>query len=322
VLSVRLTDERDPFFLFHASVSEDDFAALKAEQGLLVDFADFPARLVQLLGLCGASAVASDEDAHGKFVLVLRSAGSQPAGALRPATATAPASPPTLNLVETNSFKHLVHLTLRLVPSNDEELKSYLASCLRTLREQVADLSTRLQHSTQSSAAEITRLRQSSSDSERTLERMQSEHAAQLAQLRADHSVAVSTMRDSANQERAQAAAAWEQERAALHARSEEQQRTLALQLSQAQLAIQRLTAERNTSEERLQAQSARAEELQAQLVNIKAQNERLQASGAEQEKQLGDLKIAAAQTSVRIAALSQELSDKEQVCCDSCSRC
>lgn len=39
-----------------------------------------------------------------------------------------------LNIIETNPFKHLTHLSLRFVPGNDAEVKKYLADCLKKLK--------------------------------------------------------------------------------------------------------------------------------------------------------------------------------------------
>jgi hypothetical protein len=54
VLRVEVTDDDgvDPFFLFLWSVSEEEFHELKAQQRLLVDFASFPANLIELLECC------------------------------------------------------------------------------------------------------------------------------------------------------------------------------------------------------------------------------------------------------------------------------
>lgn len=40
-------------------------------------------------------------------------------------------SPALLNVVETNPFKHLTHLSLKLLPGNDVEIKKFLAGCLK-----------------------------------------------------------------------------------------------------------------------------------------------------------------------------------------------
>lgn len=37
----------------------------------------------------------------------------------------------TLNVVETNPFKHLIHLSLNVLPGNDEAIKTFLSDCLR-----------------------------------------------------------------------------------------------------------------------------------------------------------------------------------------------
>ena len=52
----------------------------------------------------------------------------------------------TLNVVETNPFKHLVHLSLRFLPGNDKEIKKYLANCLLSLKVQDTHLDNRGRH--------------------------------------------------------------------------------------------------------------------------------------------------------------------------------
>ena len=56
-LRVYLLNEADLTFLHSLEVSEEDFSALKAEQGILVDFGSFPAKLVSLLEKCIAARV-------------------------------------------------------------------------------------------------------------------------------------------------------------------------------------------------------------------------------------------------------------------------
>ncbi len=56
-LRVYLLNEADLTFLHSLEVSEEDFSALKAEQGILVDFGSFPAKLISLLEKCIAARV-------------------------------------------------------------------------------------------------------------------------------------------------------------------------------------------------------------------------------------------------------------------------
>lgn len=51
-LLIKLTDDIDPYFLFSLSISEEDFQSLKVQQGLLIDFASFPQKFIDLLNLC------------------------------------------------------------------------------------------------------------------------------------------------------------------------------------------------------------------------------------------------------------------------------
>ena len=39
-----------------------------------------------------------------------------------------------LNIVETNPFKHLTHLSLKFVPGSDADVKKHLADCLKQLK--------------------------------------------------------------------------------------------------------------------------------------------------------------------------------------------
>ncbi|KAK2149873.1 hypothetical protein LSH36_433g02018 [Paralvinella palmiformis] len=119
-LVVTLTDETDLFFLYSLKLTEEDFQSLKTQQGLLVDFGAFPQRFISLLDLC----IKEEHSDCPKFVLHLISNG------------TSNTSTANLNVIETNPFKHLTHLTLKLLPGTDGDIKKYLAQCLKTLKTQ------------------------------------------------------------------------------------------------------------------------------------------------------------------------------------------
>lgn len=40
----------------------------------------------------------------------------------------------TLNVIETNPFKHLTHLSLKFIPGTDSDIKKYLADCLKQFK--------------------------------------------------------------------------------------------------------------------------------------------------------------------------------------------
>ena len=55
ILRILLSSEEDLQFLYTLEVSEEDFQALKAEQGILVDFENFPGKVMTLLQKCAAA---------------------------------------------------------------------------------------------------------------------------------------------------------------------------------------------------------------------------------------------------------------------------
>lgn len=44
----------------------------------------------------------------------------------------------SLNIIETNPFKHLIHLSLKLVEGSDSDVKTYLATCIKSLKVSLA----------------------------------------------------------------------------------------------------------------------------------------------------------------------------------------
>jgi spindle assembly abnormal protein 6 len=103
VLRIHVSSEEDPYFLHTLEVTEDEFQSLKAEQGILVDFASFPGKIISLLERCIASQAA--DMPRFQAVLAVRAADSG------------------LKIVETNDFKQLPHITLAFRPGNDFTVK-------------------------------------------------------------------------------------------------------------------------------------------------------------------------------------------------------
>ncbi|XP_047141307.1 spindle assembly abnormal protein 6 homolog isoform X1 [Hydra vulgaris] len=127
-LQIRLTNDEDLFFLQSLTVNEEDFQVLKNEQGLLIDFNSFPKKFIDLLELC----IAEQSNSLPRFSLHLSIGISSTI------------SQSCLEVVETNPFKHLVHLSLKFLPAKNEELKAYLVDCLKKLKGENALLQNKL----------------------------------------------------------------------------------------------------------------------------------------------------------------------------------
>jgi spindle assembly abnormal protein 6 len=152
VLRCRLTDEEDPFLLFTLDLNEEEFAPLKHEQRLLIDFTAFPTKLVELLEHCHEAASQHDprcvpaptthRAAPGSPRFPARcSALSANAGhRLRRfiATLVSSAAGGVLSVVETNNFRQLYHISLQLRAGNDNEIKRYLAGRVKSFKVRAA----------------------------------------------------------------------------------------------------------------------------------------------------------------------------------------
>ena len=124
VLRCQLTDESDPFFLFTLDVSEEDFAQVKLDQRLLIDFAAFPGKLVELLEHCREAS--KQESARFIATLVATNGGGM------------------FSVVETNNFRQLYHISLQLRAGNDVAIKRYLAAKLKDFKARNSGLDSEL----------------------------------------------------------------------------------------------------------------------------------------------------------------------------------
>lgn len=124
-LSLRLTDEQDPLFLYELDLNLTSFAKLKAEQQLRVDFGGFAAKFSELVDLA-----CFKEDKFPRFTIKLEKLEGNRL---------------LFKLSEVNEFKELDHLVLFFTAANDERLKTYLASLVSSARSENKDMSFKLE---------------------------------------------------------------------------------------------------------------------------------------------------------------------------------
>lgn len=100
-LRFQLSDEADPFFYYWTEIDEESFQALKNEQCIMVDFSTFPSKVVEMLEASKSSSF--------ECRLIVTASSSR------------------FEIVETNAFKKIVHLSLNVAHGDDAEVKKYLA---------------------------------------------------------------------------------------------------------------------------------------------------------------------------------------------------
>lgn len=198
-LLFEITDDNDLLFYHSLVLGEADFHTLKSEQRLLVDFQSFPAQLVELLRRC--------VEANGQPSTNLPCAGDGPRMLARLECSASGES--ILSIVESNQFRELIHISLKLRQGTDESVKRHLAGKLRSCRSDKADLAQRL-HTCEEAlgqsrrqvdefAARVRVIGEERTHLERSLE---STHQRELTELKTEHSRAVAEIQRAANEEK------------------------------------------------------------------------------------------------------------------------
>uniref|UniRef100_A0A673IFA6 Spindle assembly abnormal protein 6 homolog n=1 Tax=Sinocyclocheilus rhinocerous TaxID=307959 RepID=A0A673IFA6_9TELE len=267
-LVVRLTDDSDFYFLYNLVISEEDFQSLKVQQGLLIDFTSFPQKFIGLLEQC----ISEQDKENPRFLLQLTSASS-----------AFDRSPSNLNIVETNAFKHLTHLSLKLLPGSDTDIKKYLATCLSTVKEEKQQLEQKLRKTEEDLTRQLNYAQQVShiQDSRCIQARLQQQNE----QLR--------------------------QELEASHHRSTQQLQTKASELETANRELIDKKYKSDSTIRDLKAKLASLEEecqrSKQQVLSLRRENSTLDTECHEKERLVNQLQT-------RVAVFEQEIKDKEQL--------
>ncbi|XP_067839314.1 spindle assembly abnormal protein 6 homolog isoform X1 [Heptranchias perlo] len=298
-LTIRLTDDTDPFFLYNLTIGEEDFQSLKNQQGLLVEFSAFPQRFIELLDQC----IREQSKEVPRFMLQLVTQS--------PALDRMPAS---LNIIETNPFKHLTHLSLKLLPGNDSDVKKYLAICLQNVKMENSSLQERLHRTEEDLTKRLSITQQTLAEKSKELDRLRNEWATHTNLLANKHSQEVTTEREKALQARTQYHHQWEQQKKDTEAAHSQTVQHLESRLAEMEVINKDLTERKYKSESSIRELKAKVsgmeEECQRskqEVLSLRRENATLDAECHEKEKLLNQLRT-------RTAVLEQEVKDKEQM--------
>ncbi|KAG1691042.1 hypothetical protein DVH05_027325 [Phytophthora capsici] len=333
VMRVEITDDDgvDPYFLYLWSVSEEEFHELKAQQRLLVDFASFPANLIELLQCClkDSKKIAKEEEEKEQENEELaeeeatttakrgsidaqhsRSAGPVPLSYLAVLNTSDSNGQSVFSIVETNPFKQLTHLSLRFFPGDDAAIKAYLAARLAQVGASRNLLSTSLKQTTaelQSTQKSEASLQQQLSalgyEAESTLSQEKMKYAEELENQRKAAADALKRREDELNAKIDALVERYEKEIQVLKAAAEASDtkvQELSREKYQNEMQIDHLRAQ---SQDLSQGRSA----LSGEVEELRTQNKELDQKVFQQEKQINALQV-------RADALQQQLADKEDV--------
>ncbi|NWH51018.1 SAS6 protein, partial [Fregata magnificens] len=287
-LAVRLTDDTDPFFLYNLVISEEDFQSLKSQQGLLVDFSAFPQKFIDLLQQC----IQEQNKDIPRFLLQLVSSAS-----------VLDHTPVSLNVVETNPFKHLTHLSLKFLPGNDAEIKKFLASCLKCLKEDKMMLEEKLRKTEEDLTRQLSYTQQSLSEKSRELDKLKNEWTSELT-----------NEKERALQAQAQYQQQHEQQKKELENLHQKSIQQLQNRLSELEVINKDLTERRYKGDSTVRELKAKlsgiedeCQRAKQEVLSLRRENTTLDAECHEKEKLINQLQT-------RVAVLEQEIKDKDQL--------
>ncbi|XP_035504148.1 spindle assembly abnormal protein 6 homolog isoform X2 [Scophthalmus maximus] len=297
-LLVRLTDDLDSYFLFNLSISEEDFQSLKVQQGLLIDFASFPQKFIDLLNLC----YSEQESDNPRFLLHLSYQSAVLEG------------PANFSVVETNAFKHLNHLSLRLVQGSDKEIKDYLAVCLSSLKAEKQALETKLKKTEDDLSRQLSYAQQTLSEKTKELDKLRSEWTGQSSSLSSRYSQELQLEREKAAEIQSRLQHQTEQLRQDLERSHKQSSQQLHSRVTELEASCRELTERKYKNESSvrdLKTKLVSAEEecqrSKQQVLSLRRENSTLDTAVHEKERSVSQLQM-------RVAVLEQEVKDKDQL--------
>ncbi|KAK3920684.1 Spindle assembly abnormal protein 6-like protein [Frankliniella fusca] len=113
-VEVRITDDSDASLLYILHVSESDFNNIKTQQGLLVDFSNFPVHLVKLFEQCLNSVKG--------FLLILEENGLES----------------FLKVVQPIDLKNLCYISLKIARGTDSEVMRHMQNQIGVLKKSLS----------------------------------------------------------------------------------------------------------------------------------------------------------------------------------------
>ena len=119
LLEARLINQSDPFFLYFYSLHQTEYQALKASQNLVVSFAEFPQKLIELIECyrCESSSASFPFSSASRYSVKLE----------------AKQEAYTLSIVEVNSFRSVEIVKLLFQKAGEVELKAHLHALISQL---------------------------------------------------------------------------------------------------------------------------------------------------------------------------------------------
>ncbi|RUS71942.1 hypothetical protein EGW08_020301 [Elysia chlorotica] len=300
-LVVKLTDDHDLFFLYTLRLAEDDFQSLKMQQGLLVDFTSFPQKFVDLLEMC----IKESNKDNPKFIIEFVSSGSSLLGG---------EAPHIFNIVETNPFRHLNHLSLKFLPGSDADIKSHLADCLKQMKETNSLIQHKYEHTSSDLNRQLQETKEHLANKSAELDSLKLEWSSRVTDVSSKHKEELALEREKNIQFQSSLQVRFEKERRELEQAQSKLVKQLETRLEQLETSNKDLIDRKYKSEASIRDYKSRLSSLEeehsvtkAELQNLRKENIALEGGRLDRDKSCNQLMT-------RVAVLEQELKDKAEL--------
>ncbi|EIE25806.1 hypothetical protein COCSUDRAFT_1459, partial [Coccomyxa subellipsoidea C-169] len=290
VLRIHLSSEDDVFLLHTLEFTEEEFQILKAEQGILVDFGNFPGKIIGLLERCIAS---RHEDApRFQAVLLAMEATS------------------VFKIVETNDFNQLPHITLAFRPGNDATIKQYLASRLSEVKLSNDKLSSDLHKMQGDMEAACTKLRAT----EEQLVQTREEHQRYVMEREADAMANAAAALHDKTRELAEQKEALDRMRADVEERHRQHVEALQARNSSLEAEAQQLREAKFGLEARGSELGHRLAAVEGTLASLETEAEQLRAAAAAAGSEKGQREAELSELRAKLRAAEEKVAAQKEV--------
>nr|XP_027197333.1 spindle assembly abnormal protein 6 homolog isoform X2 [Dermatophagoides pteronyssinus] len=138
-ISVRILDPNDPFFIYLYPIDFNEYKSIKQTQNLLVSFEKFSDKLINMFEKCSISTPSSATSTRTSGILHSDN-GSSYILCIRNLSRTML----TLDIVELNEFKNIVHLSFEIPSASEEFVRSNFCTIYRKSKSEIETLQMRI----------------------------------------------------------------------------------------------------------------------------------------------------------------------------------
>ncbi|XP_061635532.1 spindle assembly abnormal protein 6 homolog isoform X4 [Phyllopteryx taeniolatus] len=220
--------------------------------------------------------------------------------------------PAHLSVMETNSFKHINHLSLRLAPGSDKLVKNYLAVCLSSLKAEKEALEVKLQKTRDDLIRQLNCAQQALSEKSQELEHQRSEWTLQSSTLSSRHADELRSEREKTTELQNRLQQQTQQLRQDLESAHQRSSRQMQSRLAELETSCGELTDRKYKNEAVLRDLESKLAGVEEECQRAKQQAASLRRENGSLDAALRDKERLANRLQTRVAVLEQKVKDEE----------